>query len=171
MSTIPTDKPEDKTAKISQFVSQLVDAKITPLFDDIKQQREQMDRLTHELGNTNQTLSQLTAGFNQLVNAMNQPQQEATAQAPTTAAMPNLNQIPPEMKAQAVSMIGNTLAELIRAWKGSGQQAASADPMGEMGKQLMFDLFRTTVDDIQQRVYNIRKLPPPNITSPHHTLE
>lgn len=37
-------------------------------------------------------------------------------------------------------------------------------PMGQLGETMIQDLVRTTIDDIQQRVYGIRKIPPANVT-------
>ena len=163
--SMPIDPPkEDKKQQIFNLINNAIDAKIQPLYNDIKQQREQLDSITKELGNTNQSLNQTITTLNQLISTLQQPQESPKSEQNILSSG-----LSPELKAQAISSLGQTLASIIQAWKGSS--GAAPDPMSEMGKQLMADLFRATVDDIQQRVYGIRKIPPPNILPRSHSLE
>lgn len=77
----------------------------------------------------------------------------------------------PNDKFQIISGLFDGISKLISAWK-SGGQSQSSNPLGQLGEQLISDLMRATVDDIQQRVYNIRKRPPPNVlgSSESHSL-
>ena len=164
------ETPEQKFARLVENVR--ASSGINELTQRFEEQAKVVDGLIHELGNTNQSLNQVIAIINKSAQAQQQPQTSAASPTFTpTSTMPSamsaLNSLPPEMKANLITSASDALARLVQAWKGS--PSVSSDPMGEMGKQLMQDLFRATVDDIQQRVYGIRKLPPANLSG--HTLE
>ena len=167
VSQPPKPTPETPTQKLERLSQALGVDKINQRIDELNQTQ---NRILQELGNTNQNLNSALEWIRDFSNKVNQaggiPQQQQTTQQ--TQNMANtLQQLPPEMKANLISSASDALSRLVQAWKGSTPQGP--DPMAEMGKQLMQDLFRATVDDIQQRVYGIRKIPPQSALS--HQLE
>lgn len=154
--------PETPEQKLSRLATTLGIPQIKQQMDDLNQVQ---NRILTELGNTNQNLNSALEWIRDFSAKINQaggiPEQKQQVQPMSST----LAQLPPEMKANLITSASDALSRLVQAWKGSGQQGP--DPMAEMGKQLMSDLFRATVDDIQQRVYGIRKIPPPNIMQSH----
>ncbi len=97
--------------------------------------------------------------LNQIVDAVN----GKTAQATQAGSL----QVGPVEKMQLVTELSKGLAEVVKAWRGGEQ---GQDALSGIGKQMITDLVRATVDDVQQRVYNIRKIPPEDVLRQARTV-
>jgi hypothetical protein len=132
-------------------------------------QAKTLDTVIRELGNTNQTIVRMGTWIEQF-SQQQQPSSTltGTATVPPIAPAPLNNMMQdPVMKAELISKLSEGLSQLINAIKGNNGQTAAPSPFAQLGEQMVTDLIRATVDDVQQRVYNIRKLPPPNVRSLH----
>lgn len=170
-----SENPEtpDSGYNVKEYLQSLQDLINTKYQQDFLKVNERIDelnttqnRIITELGNTNQTLAdliqQLQAGFNQQPNATTANQPEPITSPASMAALDPLT------KAQVLQGLTSSIAQLISAWKGTSQQ--QPDQFSMLGQQMLSDLVRATVDDIQQRVYGVRKLPPVDVqqnSTPH----
>jgi|SRR5579872_197431 len=137
----------------------------------IKQQlselNETQNRILNELGTTNTNLHSCLQWIQDFTAKLNQagglPNQQASQQQ---QGQPGLMQM-----VQSGGISFKDVAETIKALRGTDQQPQNNE-FAQLGQQLVTDLIRTVVDDVQQRVYNIKKLPPPRILSEaSHALE
>ena len=85
---------------------------------------------------------------------------QAGAPQPQTGEKLNFKSLPADVQMDALGKLGDGIGKIISAWKGPQQNTS---PMGQLGEQMINDLVRTTIDDIQQRVYGIRKIPPSSV--------
>jgi len=109
-----------------------------------------------------QKLDAIISELNNVVSVLSGKQPQGAIPQPQTGEKINFSSLPLDIKADALGKIGEGVAKIVEAWKGSKSQQS---PMGALGEQMINDLVRATVDDIQQRVYGIRKIPPTNISS------
>jgi len=148
-----TDEDQKKLNKLYNIVDSRIEEQIVDLKTTLLEHGQKIDGVIKE--------------FNSLCEVLKgnlQPQQGTTTQPPQPATGPQINfqELPSDVKADALAKIGTAAAQMIQAWKGGGE--THSDFMGQLGKEMLTDLVRATVDDIQQRVYNIKKLPPANIS-------
>jgi len=108
-------------------------------------------------------LDELINQFNQLCEVLKNPtaQTTATAPQPQTGEKIDFKSLPQDVQMDALGKLMDGASKIVAAWKGPQQNQQS--PMGQLGEQMINDLVRTTIDDIQQRVYGIRKIPPTNV--------
>ncbi len=120
---------------------------------------------------TNQKLDSLINEFNNLLVALKGDGANPTGTTPPKTPPPtDLKDLP---TADKLSILNGTLpglAQLVSAWKGTST-GGGEDFMANIGKQMLTDLVRATVDDIQQRVYGIRKSPPANVVQETHKFQ
>ena len=178
------DKPEDNHSIEGKNISQADKSKITnPEQDQSKQNFKkqlteilqthsiEIETLAQKVNSIEAQLNALPTSFeaimtDKLNNFLNiiqqgqQPQQDPNMQNMQNAAS-MFQALSPQDKAQAFGSLLDGISKIIGAWKGGAQQASN--PLGQLGEQLIQDLMRATVDDIQQRVYGIRKIPPPTV--------
>ena len=127
--------PDEDKRKL-ETLNNIIESKLEPFKEDLKQQREQFDQLIQQLTQASQM------------------QQQAMAQQGMSGAAPNLNDIPAEAKAEVLSKLGTSLAQIIQAWKGNQGGQMQADPFGEMFKQLGINIMQAGVDGIYKQVYD-----------------
>lgn len=146
----------DKEQKKIGALNQMIDARINPLKELTMENSQKIDGIIGELQKIIPYIQQA------------QPQQ---------APKVGFKDLPPELQSAAfegIAGLGTSIAQIIQAFKGNNT-APAVSPLGQLGEQMITDLVRTTIDDIQQRVYGIRKLPPPSILKESlprtHTLE
>lgn len=157
----PKMTPETPEQKLGRLSNMLGIDKIREQIDDLNKMQ---NRLLSELGNTNQNINAALEWIKDFSNKINQAggipqrQQTETQQQPPAGGLMQMMQGGVSFK---------DVAEAIRALKGNDQPQTSE--FAQLGQQMVTDLIRATVDDIQQRVYGIRKLPPPNLQG--HALE
>ena len=118
---------------------------------EIESIRQNVDLIKAQMVENTNLQNQVIDRLNSIIN----PGQGTTPAGP-------LNMADPVQKMQLVTELSKALAEVVRAWKGSAADQ-SQDALSGIGKQMITDLVRATVDDVQQRVYNIRKIPPPDV--------
>jgi len=108
-------------------------------------------------------LDELINQFNALCEVLKNPnaQTQTAAPQPTTGEKLDFKSMPADVQMDALGKLGDGISKIIAAWKGPQQNQQS--PMGQLGEQMINDLVRTTIDDIQQRVYGIRKIPPSSV--------
>jgi len=155
-----TTPDEDNKKKLEKLYS-IVDGRIEEKFTDLK--TVQLEHGTK--------LDELINQFNQLCEVLKNPtaQTQAAAPQPQTGEKLDFKSLPPDVQMDSLGKLGEGISKIIAAWKGPQQNTS---PMGQLGEQMINDLVRTTIDDIQQRVYGIRKIPPSNVlqestTQPH----
>ena len=158
-ASTPPKIPE-KTAqeKIDGLATALGIPNIKQQMDDLNQTQ---NRILTELGNTNQNLNSALEWIRDFSSKINQaggiPQKQESI-----TPQGNIMQ---QMMGQGVSF--KDVAEAIKALRGN--DAPQQSEFAQLVQQMVTDLIRATVDDIQQRVYGLRKLPPPNLQG--HVLE
>ena len=151
-----SESPAPSQADIEKFKILSERLGLTAIREDVDQLKTHLNNMITELGNTNATLTQVV----NLLNQSQQPTQPSPTSAAPTQPVMNFKSLDPVSQSQVVQNLFTGLSSVVTAWKGGTPQT---DPMGDLGKQMLTDLVRATVDDIQQRVYGIRKLPPPGI--------
>lgn len=146
-----TTPDEDNKKKLEKLYS-IVDGRIEEKFTDLK--TVQLEHGTK--------LDELINQFNQLCEVLKNPtaQTQAAAPQPQTGEKLDFKSLPQEVQIDALGKLMDGASKIVSAWKGSQNQQS---PMGQLGEQMINDLVRTTIDDIQQRVYGIRKIPPPGV--------
>jgi hypothetical protein len=148
---IRTEKLQNQIKVIETVVSPM----ITPIVDDLKDQRQQIESIK--------------VALNQIINILQpQPAQQTATQAAPNDAMATLNQLPPEMKVQALNGLLDGVSRLIAAWKsGSAPQIpASNNWFNEFSQQIIANMLQAGVDGMMQNVYrNYNPTPPPPITN------
>jgi len=159
-----TSVDEDKKEELRKlnYLQSVVEGKVLEFTQDIKDSQLA----------TNQKLDALILEFNNLLVALkgDGTQQTAGTTPPKTPPPPDLKDLP---TADKLSILNGTLpglAQLVSAWKGTST-GGGEDFMANIGKQMLTDLVRATVDDIQQRVYGIRKSPPANVVQETHKFQ
>jgi len=147
-----TTPAQDDQKKLEKLYS-IVDGRIEEKFTDLKAVQLQHGTKLDELINQ----------FNQLCEVLKNPtaQTQAAAPQPQTGEKLDFRSMPADVQMDALGKLGEGISKIIAAWKGPEQNKQS--PMGQLGEQMINDLVRTTIDDIQQRVYGIRKIPPSNV--------
>ena len=134
----------------------------------------EIEALTQKTSQIEAQLNALPSSFEAIItdklnNFLNIIQQQQ-GQQPQTPLDPNASMqnaasmfqaLSPQDKAQAFGSLLDGISKIIGAWKGGAQP--QQDSMGELGKQLVTDLIRATVDDIRQKVYQVRLKPPPDM--------
>lgn len=119
-------------------------------------------------------LDELINQFNALCEVLKNPtaQTQAGAPQPKTGEKLDFKSLPQDVQMDALGKLMDGASKIVAAWKGPQAQQS---PMGQLGEQMINDLVRTTIDDIQQRVYGIRKIPPSNVlqdsTAQTHRLQ
>jgi len=108
-------------------------------------------------------LDELINQFNALCEVLKNPtaQTQAGAPQPKTGEKLDFKSLPQDVQMDALGKLMDGASKIVSAWKGPQQNQQS--PMGQLGEQMINDLVRTTIDDIQQRVYGIRKIPPSSV--------
>jgi len=158
-----TTPDEDNKKKLEKLYS-IVDGRIEEKFTDLK--TVQLEQGTK--------LDELINQFNQLCEVLKNPtaQTQAAAPQPQTGEKLDFKSLPQEVQMDALGKLMDGASKIVAAWKGPQSQQS---PMGQLGEQMINDLVRTTIDDIQQRVYGIRKIPPGNVlqqsTAQSHRLQ
>ncbi len=147
-----TTPDQDDQKKLEKLYS-IVDGRIEEHVRDIK--TVQLEHGTK--------LDELINQFNALCEVLKNPTAQTQAGAPQPQAGQKLDfkSLPADVQMDALGKLGEGISKIIAAWKGPQQDQQS--PMGKLGEQMINDLVRTTIDDIQQRVYGIRKIPPANV--------
>jgi len=159
-----TTPDEDNKKKLEKLYS-IVDGRIEEKFTDLK--TVQLEQGTK--------LDELINQFNQLCEVLKNPTAKSTEAAPqpNTGEKIDFKSLPQEVQMDALGKLMDGASKIVAAWKGPQQNQQS--PMGQLGEQMINDLVRTTIDDIQQRVYGIRKIPPGNVlqqsTAQTHKLQ
>lgn len=158
----PKPIPETAEQKLSRLSQALGIGNLKQQIDDLNQVQ---NRILTELGNTNQNLNAALEWIKDFSNKINQAQgvRQDQQQAQPQQGQPSMMQM---LQGGGVSF--KDVADAIRALRGNDQPAQQSE-FAQLGQQMVTDLIRATVDDIQQRVYGIRKLPPPNLQG--HVLE
>jgi len=146
-----TTPDEDNKKKLEKLYS-IVDGRIEEKFTDLK--TVQLEQGTK--------LDELINQFNQLCEVLKNPtaQTQAAAPQPQTGEKLDFKSLPPDVQMDALGKLMDGASKIVSAWKGPQTQSS---PMGQLGEQMINDLVRTTIDDIQQRVYGIRKIPPSSV--------
>lgn len=163
-STAP-ETPQQKIERLAHAVGNVLG--VDKLIQMQEEQAKRLDNMLHELGNTNQNVTRIAEYLEQAAQPQTTTTGTATQMPQTLHPEPIGNMMQdPIMKAELISKLSEGLAQLINAVKGNTGQATPS-PFAQLGEQMVTDLIRATVDDVQQRVYNIRKLPPPNVRSLH----
>lgn len=128
--------PDEDNKKL-QVLNSIIDNKLEPYRQDLSDTRTKLDAL-----------------IAQLQQAAQMQQEQMNTQGMQGAA-PTLNDIPAEAKAEVLSKLGTSLAQIIQAWKGNtGGTPTQADPFGEMFKQLGINIMQAGVDGIYKQVYD-----------------
>lgn len=135
--TTPEEEAEEKRRKL-KLLDDMVTAKLDEKMEDLK-------------AHINQEFK------NYIAQVQGQPQAQQAQQ--TQQAAPNM---PPEIKAEAIAKIGGVLAELVKAWKGTGS-APTDDYFGQMSKNMMLQIIQAGLDGIFKNVYPTYNPPPPNV--------
>jgi len=91
---------------------------------------------------------------NYIAQTQAQPEQ-ATGPAPAP-------EMPPEIKAEAISKIGGSIAEVVKAWKGASS-APTDDYFGQMSKSMMLQIIQAGLDGIFKNVYPTYNPEPPKV--------
>lgn len=131
----PLDKEEQEAARKKQVLQGMIQEEIDKVKNELNMQLQQIPTIIQ------QTIQQM---------AVQQPQPPNAPQG----GMPGINDLPPEMKADMLSKVGTSLAQIIQAWKGSQGTAPQVDPFGEMFKQLGINIMQAGVDGIYKQVYD-----------------
>jgi len=158
-----TTPNQDDQKKLEKLYS-IVDGRIEEHVRDIK--TVQLEHGTK--------LDELINQFNQLCEVLKNPTgtAQATAPQPQTGEKIDFKSLPQDVQMDALGKLMDGASKIVAAWKGQQNQES---PMGKLGEQMINDLVRTTIDDIQQRVYGIRKIPPANVlqesTAQTHRLQ
>jgi len=146
-----TTPDEDNKKKLEKLYS-IVDGRIEEKFTDLK--TVQLEQGTK--------IDELIKEFNALCEVLKNPTPQTTAAAPQpqTGEKLDFKSLPPDVQMDALGKLMDGASKIVSAWKGPQTQSS---PMGQLGEQMINDLVRTTIDDIQQRVYGIRKIPPSSV--------
>jgi hypothetical protein len=183
MSLYPEDQPDpgptveqinnkfnslpEQLAQSSQNSSQASSSKIlTPEEEEKQNQRKKalLQELIQE--EVQKVLEPINLQIQQIPNIINQAVSQN--QNPLTGPGPNpaeaLAGMPPEAKAAALAPIMTGLAQILQAWRGSQTPTESADPFGQMFKQLGLNIMQAGMDGIYQQIYPnfIPQSPPSN---------
>jgi len=157
----------------SKNVSRAAESKITTPDEDRKKLEklysivdgrieEHIREINSKLLGHDQKLDAIIQDLTNIFAAIQGQQPQGQAPQPQTGKPISYSDLPLDVKADALGKIGEGVAKIVEAWKGGKTQQS---PMGALGEQMISDLVRTTIDDIQQRVYGIRKIPPASVTS------
>ena len=143
--------PDEDRKKLEKLYS-IVDGRI----------EEHIREINSKLLGHDQKLDAIIQDLTNIVTTLNGQQPQGQAPQPQQGQSINYNQLPLDVKAEALGKIGEGVAKIVEAWKGGKTQQS---PMGALGESMIQDLVRTTIDDIQQRVYGIRKIPPASVVA------
>lgn len=158
----PKETPEQKIARLSNALG------IDKLVQRQEEQAKMLDGVIHELGNTNQNISNLKTWLQSLV----QPQ---TGQAQPTVQV--TNEVPPQMPQGMASMLMadpqskmemiKSVAEIVRMIRG-GNVESTANGGINMQNMLMewfARVMQASLDGMASQVYGVQFKPPKNIVN------
>lgn len=156
----PKESPEQKIARLSQALG------IDKLVQRQEEQAKMLDGVIHELGNTNQNISNLKTWLQSLV----QPQQGE--QQPQVQVLPSQEpQIPQGMAGmlmgdpQAKIQMIQSIAEIVKMLRGGNPepQANGGINMQNMLMEWFARVMQASLDGMASQVYGIQMQPPKGI--------
>ena len=146
--------PDEKFTRLVQAVSNQLG--INKFQNAIEDQQKTLDRIIHELGNTNAIVKQVV----DVINGQSVPQQPQTAQSETIQAQPPTQQIPLEVKMQAISQIKDAIAPLVdlyKAYKGMNQPQSTSFFDDEWIKSQIMDMVKENISLGQDITQSVRR--------------
>lgn len=156
---------DDQTDKIEEI--NLIESTETKISDNEKQlhdaKKETAAKLQEYLHLSEQRIGQLESQLEQIPNVIAATIEQALGQITqnqnqTTSS--GLNDMPPELKAQMLSQLVQTLAQAYQSFKGGSVNPNQPDFQSMMAEWGM-RMFNYHLDNMAQSVYQIR-LPPPD---------
>lgn len=141
---------EEKARKKLELIAEVVKQMQQPIIADLREQRSQIEEIKTAIGQ-----------ISQVFQTMNNPQ---TPAMPTAA---NLNDMPPELKAQMASGLLDGIAKLVMAWRSNSApaQAANQNWFNDFSQQIIANMLQAGVDGMMRNVYdNYNPIPPRPIT-------
>jgi len=134
----------------------------TPEEDAAEEKRRKLklldDMVTAKIDEHMQTLKvQIATEFQNMVTQL----QQSSIPPQTSAEKSTIPDMPPEIKAEAISKVGTSIAEVVKAWKGASS-APTDDYFGQMSKNMMLQIIQAGLDGIFKNVYPTYNPPAPN---------
>lgn len=141
---------EEKAKKKLELIAEIVKQMQQPIIADLREQRSQIEEIKTAIGQ-----------ISEVFRTMNNPQ------APILPTAANLNDMPPELKAQMASGLLDGIAKLVMAWRSNSvpAQATNANWFNDFSQQIIANMLQAGVDGMMRNVYdNYNPIPPKPIT-------
>ena len=148
--------PDEKFTRLVQAVSNQLG--IDKFQQAVEDQAKTLDRIIHELGNTNAIVKQVVDVING--NSTQQQEQATTLTATATAQPQPQAQIPLEMKMHAISQVKDALAPLVdlyKTYKGMNQPQSSGFFDDEWIKSQIMDMVKENISLGQDITQSVRR--------------
>ena len=154
------DDQTDRSEEIN-----LLESQETKISQETKEEtkKEAAVKLQEYLAVNDQRINQLESQIEQIPNVIAATIEQAIGQKPQTENPVNaVNEMPPELKAQMLSQLVQSVSQAYAAVKGNSGQGAGVDFQSMMAEWGM-RMFNYHLDNMAQSVYQIRLPPPDNL--------